>query len=216
MSVKSKSLENLERAMEGMEPGSLRYQILVNVKQFKTSWIELGQALYSVWKDKLYKQWGFSSFDAYTAKEIGIKKPTAMKLLRSYSFLEKEEPEYLKKDYAESTDAASMPSYESIDVLRQAKDKKVLDEDDYRDLKKNVFEQGKDAGELKKDLTALIRQREELTPEEAREQKRTVTLRRFLGTLKSLKLELESAKLVSASIIKDAARLIQELESELQ
>ena len=89
---KPKSLRNIEDKMASLEEGSLRYHVLESAKNFKSSWIELGRSLYSVYKDKLYKAWGFNTFDAYTLKEIGIKKPTAMKLLRSYYFLEKEEP----------------------------------------------------------------------------------------------------------------------------
>ncbi len=214
-SLKPKSLQNLEERMSQLDENSLRYQILESAKNFKTSWIDLGRALYSVWKDKLYKEWGYSTFDAYTIREIGIRKQTSMKLLRSYYFLEQEEPGYLKEDYVQSSEAASLPSYESIDVLRLAKNKKLLDEADYDNFKKAIFEKGKDAREVKKDLTAIIRQREELEPEEARERKRISTVKRFLSTLKSLKEEITVSKLVSASIIKEVSKLIDKLESEI-
>ena len=55
-----------------LRPGDPR--ILENAKNFKRSWIELGRSLYSVWKDKMYKTWGYSTFDAYTSKEINIRK----------------------------------------------------------------------------------------------------------------------------------------------
>ena len=198
-----------------MDESSLRHHILQSAKDFKTSWIELGRALYTVWRDKLYKEWGYSTIEAYTSKEIGIRKQTAMKLLRSYYFLEKEEPEYLKNDYAGSTDTALVPGYESIDVLRQAKNKKDLDSQDYASLKKAIFEKGKDAPEVKKDLTALIRERKELDPEEAREARRFSLLKRFLGSLKGLKRELETAKLGSSALIKDPDSLIKRRESEI-
>ncbi|MDD2703597.1 MAG: hypothetical protein PHC33_06310, partial [Candidatus Omnitrophica bacterium] len=189
---------------------------LEKVKHFKTSWIDLGQALYSVWKDKLYRQWGFNQFDTYTAKEIGIKKPTAMKLLKSYYFLEKEEPEYLKKSVeGEPEDAGSIPSMEAVDLLRSAKNKKTLGESEYADLKKDVFEKNRDVKEIKKDLTGLMRQREELDPEEAREKHRDRSLRRFLGALRAVKHEIETAKLLPVSIIKEADTLIRKIEHEL-
>ncbi len=213
--IKTKSIEKLEQKMQDMEEGSLRQHILKNAKDFKTSWIELGRALYSVWKDKLYKEWGYGTIEAYTSKEIGIRKETAMKLLRSYYFLEKEEPDYLKNDYVESADTALVPSYESIDVLRQAKDKKDLDSYDYAAIKKAIFEKGKDAREVKKDLTALIRQRKELDPDEARRERRMAVLKRFLGSLKALKREIEISKLASVSIIKEAQSLIEKIENEI-
>jgi len=213
--TKTKALRNLEEKMENIDDNSLRYHILENAKNFKSSWIELGRALYTVNKDKLYKEWGYSSFDIYTAREIGIRKQTAMKLLRSYYFLEKEEPLYLKKEYVDSSDAAVIPSYESIDILRQAKNKK-LDEQDYQDFKKEVFEKGRDARDLRRGLTSIIKQREELDPEEARERKKYSTLKRFLGVLKSLRQEMEILKLASASVVKDAASLIKRLEAEIE
>ena len=212
----TKSLDNIEQKMKDMDAGSLRYHILENAKNFKVSWVELGRALYTVWKDKLYKDWGYTTLDAYTGKEIGIRKQTAMKLLKSYYFLEKEEPQYLKQEYIQGAEASVIPSYESVDLLRQAKTKKTLDADDYAGLKKEVFENGKDAREVKKDLTALIRQRQELEPEEAHEKKRLSTLRRFLGTLKALKQEAEMGKLLPAPLIKEMNALVSKLEDELR
>ncbi len=213
---KSKSLQNIEEKMGSLDVNSLRYHVLESAKNFKTSWVELGRSLYSVWKDKMYKEWGFATFDAYTAKEIGIKKPTAMKLLRSYYFLEKEEPAYLKEGYAASADTAKLPSYEAVDLLRKAKDKKTLDREDYSKLKKEIFEDGKDVQSVKRDLTTLIRQREELEPEEAYKKRRTATLRRFIGSLKALKQEAEISKLLPAQLIKEAQELIRKIEEEIQ
>ncbi len=210
-----KSVRNLEEKMQDMDQNSLRYQILRSAKDFKTSWIELGRALYTAWKDKLYKTWGYSQFDVYTAKEIGIRKATALKLLRSYYFLEKEEPGYLQQEYTDSADAKSVPTFESVDVLRRAKSKKGLEKSEYERLKADVFEKGKEASEVKKDLTALIRQRNELDPDEAREQKRQVTLKRFIGTLRSLKDEAAVAKLLPPGLLKEAAELIRKIEEEL-
>lgn len=212
---RTKSLDNIEEKMRDAEEGSLRYHILQSAKNFKTSWIELGRSLYTVWKDKLYKEWGYGTIEAYTSKEIGIRKQTAMKLLRSYYFLEKEEPAYLRSDYAASHEAALAPSYEAIDILRQAKDKSYLDDTDYANIKKEIFEKGRDAREVKKDLTAIIRQRKELDSEDSREQKKTATLKRFLSILKSLKRELEISKLASYSIVKEADNLIKKIESEI-
>lgn len=212
---KTKSLQNIEEKMESLDVNSLRYRVLENAKNFKTSWIELGRVLYSVWKDKIYKEWGFSTFDLYTAKEIGIKKPTAMKLLRSYYFLEKEEPAYLKEDYAESTDPAKLPSYEAVDLLRKAKDKKALDSQDYSRLKKEIFEDGKDWQTVKRGLTSLIRQREELEPEEVYKKRRIATLRRFVANLKALKQEAEISKLLPTQLIKEAQELIRKIEEQI-
>ncbi|MEI6831406.1 MAG: hypothetical protein WCK61_01720 [Candidatus Omnitrophota bacterium] len=213
--TKTKSLKNIEEKMEGLDRGSLRYHILESAKNFKCSWIELGRSLYSVWKEKMYKEWGYINFDIYVSREIGIRKQTAMKLLKSYYFLEKEEPQYLKADYAQNNLAAQIPSYESVDILRQAKNKKVLDENDYNNLKKEIFEKGRDAVELKKNLGVIIRSRQELEPEEAQEKRKMVTLRRLLGQLRSLKQEVEVLKMLPMPLIKELDALIKKFDLEI-
>jgi len=212
---KSKSLQNIEDKMQDMDESSLRYYILESAKSFKTSWVSLGRALYSVWKDKLYKDWGFNTLEGYTSKEIGIKKPTAMKLLRSYYFLEKEEPQYLTKEYEESANPVSVPTYESVDLLRKAKNNKILDNQDYTNLKKDIFEKGRDTQAVKKDLTTLIRQRKEIDPEESHEKERVGVIKRYLNVLKSMKKEIEITKLLPPTLLKETESLIGKLEEEI-
>ncbi len=212
---KTKSLSAIEEKMADVDEGSLRYKILSSAKSFKTSWIDLGQSLYSVWKDKLFKDWGFLTFDAYTSKEIGIRKNTALKLLKTYYFLEKEEPHLLNKGYVETKDASEVPSYEAIDVLRLAKKKQVLDEEDYKRFRKDVLEKGKDAREVKKDLSTLIRQREELEPDEARKKRREATIKRLLTTLRSLRMEIEVTKVLPSDVLKQMKMLIDRIEAQI-
>ena len=213
--IRTKSIEKLEKKMEEMNADELRYQVLNTAKSFKTSWIGLGQILHAVWKDKLYKDWGYAEFDSYTTKEIGIRKQTALKLLRSYSFLENENPRYLQKDYNEGAEPKSIPSYESVDVLRQASKNKNIDREDYAKIKKYVLEGGKDAKEVKKDLTQMIKQQEELDPEEARQKKRSLVLKRFVSTLKSIRKEIKVSNILPEKVIKDVDKLINELDLEV-
>jgi len=214
--LSTRSLNSIENKMGDIDEDSIRYRILRSAKNFKTSWIELGQALYSAWKDKLYKEWGYITFDAYTQKEIGIKKTTALKLLKSYYFLEKEEPAYVQKEHTESCDAGNIPNLDSVNMLRLAKNKDVMDRDDYARLKKEVLDNGKEPKDFKKDLTTLIRQREELDPDEARKARRIATLKRLISMLKAVKTEAEASKLLPANIIKETVSLISRIESELE
>jgi hypothetical protein len=213
--IKTKSIRSIENKIEQLGEEGIRRNILESAKDFKTSWISFGQALYSVWKDKLYKGWGYDKFETYTSKEIGIRKQTALKLLRSYCFLEKEEPSYLRKDYNEETDTALVPTYETVDMLRLARNKKGLDRQDYHMIKKSVLEMGKDPGAVKKDLTALMRQREELEPEEAWQKKRATLIKRFLTTLKSLVQQARVSNMLSSSAIDDMQNIINRIEAEL-
>ena len=211
----NKSIKKIQLKMQDMDKNSVRYQALQHAREFKASWIGLGRALYTVWKDKLYRDWGFGNFDAYTSKEIGIRKQTALKLLRSYYFLEKEEPQYLQASGAENTESAPAPAYESVDLLRRASRRKELNKADYADLKNKLFDSGKDVNEVKKGLTALIRQRQELEPEEAWQKKRMAFVRRLLGTLKALRTELKATKALPEQILKETEKLIGHLESEI-
>jgi hypothetical protein len=213
--TKTKSLKDIKEKMQDLDQSSLRYHVLESAKNFKSSWIDLGRALYSVWKDKMYKLWGYATFEAYSGREIGIRKQTAMKLLKSYYFLEKEEPQYLREEYIVCADALKVPAYESVDVLRLAKNKKEVGDEDYAAFKKEIFEKGKDPCQLKKDLTALIRQRKEISPEQAREQKKFSAVKRLMGTLKSLKREIEISKLLPASLVREAEALIKKLEAQV-
>jgi len=213
--MKQKSIIDLEQRMANVNGDSFRYHVLETAKGFKTSWVELGRALYSVYKDKMYKEWGYQTFEGYVVKEVGIRKQTSLKLLRSYYFLEKDEPGYLREQYVGSENVAALPSYESIDVLRRAKGNKELDKHDYVQLRKSIFEKGKDVSDVRKDLTALIRQRKEVEPEEAWAQKKEKNVKRLLTTLRSLKREVEDLKIVPATIIADLAKLIARLDEQL-
>ncbi len=192
----------------------IRHIMLENAKKFKTSWISFGQALYTVWKDKLYKKWGYEKFETYTAKEIGIRKQTAIKLLKSYYFMEREGPLYLQKDYNDEADTALVPTHESIDILRLARDKKNLHKEDYAKIKKSILEMGKDYSSARKDLTALIRQREELQPEEAWQKKRAGILKRLLSVLKSIVKEARQANMLSAKSLDEIENIANRIEAE--
>jgi len=212
---KTKSIRGIEEKMRAVDENSVRYRVLDGAKNFKTSWVQLGQALYTVWKDKLFKEWGYGNFDIYTSKEIGIRKHTAMKLLRSYYFLEKEEPAYLHREYVLSAEASCVPGLDSVDVLRLAKNKKELGQEDYDQLKNEVFRKGRDAGMLKKDLTSLIRQREELDPQEAWKRKKIASVKRAISLLKSLKKEIELSRMLPSSFIGEIEELVTKLETEI-
>jgi len=216
--IKSRGMEKIERKMADLEPGSLRYQVLASARDFKASWIGLGQILYSVYKDKLYKEWGYMSFEAYCKTEAGIQQTTASKLLHSYYFLERHEPEFLRAVHQEKegVEPKGIPQLEAVNVLRLAANNKELTEDDYQDFKKSVFEDGKDGKEVKKQVGLRMRSlREEEDPEKARAQRRQQTLRRLLSTLKTLQKEAVYGRLVSDRTAKELEKLCSSLDREL-
>ena len=160
--MKNNAIHRLEERMENMSPESLRYRVLESAKNFKSSWVELGQFLHTVYQDKLYRDWGYGLFEAYCAKEIGIRQQTAVKLLKSYHFLEKEEPDYLKRPFdARSALAAGkqadIPSFESVNALRLARQSEKISEKDYAKIREQVLDKGQEVAEVKKKIKYLLK-----------------------------------------------------------
>ena len=154
---KPKAIHRLEEQMGNLSPETLRYRVLESAKNFKTSWIELGQYLYAVYKDKLFRDWGHSNFEIYCAKEIGIRQQTAMKLLKSYYFLEKEEPAYLKKQARPEGRPTEAPAFESVNALRLAKQSDRISETDYEKIREQVLEKGDQPEEVKKKIKYFLK-----------------------------------------------------------
>ena len=152
----SKSIDRIQERMQTLPPESLRHRVLESAKQFKTSWVELGQYLVAVYKDKLFKDWGYSTFELYCAKEIGIKQQTAVKLLKSYLFLEEEEPEYLKAR-ASDHPASSAPSYEAVNALRLARQSERISDGDYEKVRAEVMEKGSEPEEVRKKIKYYLK-----------------------------------------------------------
>lgn len=204
--AKTKSLRNIEQKLSQLEPESMRYKVLDAAKNFKGSWLALGQYLYTAYKDKLYKEWGFMTFESYCLKEIGIRTQTAVKLLKSYYFVEKDEP-----DLVDST-----PPYEAVNVLRLAKLNPNIDEESYNKLKSNVAEEQKDFTEVGKQFRSMIRiAKEQSNPEEEQHRVFQGKLRRIISTLKSIKQEVQIKNLLPSKLLKQVEDLIIALEDKL-
>lgn len=193
---------------------NLRTHIAQHAKYFKLSWVELGQGLYSVWRDKLYQAWEFEKFEDYVIRELGLKKSLALKLVKTYFFVEQDEPVYLKKEFAEARKTAVIPGYESLDVLRLAHAHKELTREDYTKLRKDIFEKGKEASIVRKDLTTIIKERKKIDPDQAREERHEQSVRRLVTALKSFKKDMETLKLADPEIVEEAEELLKRLETQ--
>ena len=207
--AQSKSLEQIEERMAGLEPGTIRHEALQAAKRFKSSWIELGRVLWAVYREKKFKEWGYLSFDAYCAKEIGIRSATAKKLLHSYYFLEREEPSLLRKLQQESP--AKLPQADSVNMLRLLKNNEKIQGADYEQVRRYVLERGGEAPQVRKEIRSLLESAEP-DPEAARADRRQAVIRRTIGTLKSLKVDLQESKLVPAKLLAEIESLVKKLE----
>jgi hypothetical protein len=222
MLKKGSSMDTLDTSMDkrsktrpDITSEILRSQIREHSKNFKTSWVNLGQALYSVWKDKLFYAWGYDKFEYYVEQEVGLPKQLSLKLLKSYFFLEQEEPEYLKRDFNEKRDASKVPGYEAVNVLRLAKQRKELFKEDYLKLKRDVFDKGRGASSVRHDLTALLKERKPIDPEEERDTRNVAAIRKLFNALNSFDKDMEALKLIPDEIVKEAKELMTKVEKLL-
>lgn len=199
-----------------IENETLRNNTLDAAKRHKASWIELGQYLFSIHKDKLYKAWGFLSFETYCKKELGIKEATAAKLLKSYAFLEKEEPRMVRPEFKEEEPAAVLPHYESVNMLRLAKNNKNIAPEDFAELRNAAIKNGKEPKEFRAQVQRLLSEREVKDPAEVRQTRRNAAIKRLVTVLSNTRAELEKEKLLPEFLLKQISELAAKLEDQIE
>lgn len=207
---KTKSIHRLEERMEGLEPGSLRHRVLQSAKGFKSSWIELGQYLYAIYQDKLYRDWGYLTFEAYCAKETGIRQATAVKLLKSYSFLEHEEPEFLKNEVGDRK-PDRIPGFESVNALRLAKANENLPQKSYQELRDAVLEDVKEEADVKKKIRYVLKASTPQKPVDEAE-KKSQAVKKWIAQLRAVREEMSRLG-IPAKVTKKTEELLDVLEN---
>ena len=196
---------------------ALRQKTQDAAKRHKASWIELGQYLYTIHKDKMFKEWGYLVFETYCKKELGIKETTAAKLLKSYAFLEKEEPSLASTERFMEEDAPKdVPHYESVNLLRLAKENKNLTTNDFADLRESVIRHAKEPKEVRAQVKKLLSDREVKDPAEVRRTRRNTAIKRLVTMLSGTKRVLESEGLLPAYLIKQISELAAKLEDQIE
>ena len=216
---KPASLRRIEEKLKTTDPESLRHHVLEACCRFKNSWIELGQALFGVQRDKQYKEWGFAEFEDYCAKELGIRKNTALKLIRSYAFLEHEEPEYIRRAREPEAEEAARryPDLESVNLLRLAKTAKRLPEDDYVKLRRDVLEEAREARDVRKILQTMDRSaRDREAPAAIRQDNRNAFLMRVVRVLRDARQEAGARHFLLPATLSEMVRLADKLEAEAE
>lgn len=196
---------------------SLRQKTVDIARSHKTSWIQLGQCLFTVYKDKMYKSWGYLTFEAYCLKDLGIKNTMASKLLKSYGFLEKEEPQLAEtgSNPESQEDPKKIPNYESVNLLRLARENKLFTPKDFSQLREAVIEQGKDPKEVKVQVKKILDERKPAQTKEQKEVKRQSKIRRLIGLIKAGVRDLEDDDLLPDHLAKQVDSLIQKLEDQI-
>jgi hypothetical protein len=198
-----------------MSNNELREKTVEIAKRHKASWIQLGQHLFSIYKNKLYKEWGYQQFETYCQKELSIRNTTASKLIKSYSFLEKEEPRIIKPDFTEEQTPRKIPDYEAVNLLRLAKNNKNIPTNEFAELRNDVLNEGKEPKEVRATVKKILETHAPKDTPEMKGQKRGSILRRLIGFLNSAKTQLEEEDLVPDYLLKQIDTLAQKLEDQL-
>ena len=198
-----------------MSNEELREKTVESAKKHKASWIQLGQHLFSIYKNKLYKEWGYQAFETYCQKELSIRDTTASKLIKSYSFLEKEEPRIVKPDFTEEETPRKIPDYESVNLLRLAKNNKNIPTNEFAELRNDVLNEGKEVKEVRAQVKKILETHAPKDTPELKDQKRGSILRRLIGFLNGAKTQLAEEDLVPDYLLKQIDALTQKLEDQL-
>lgn len=183
-------------------PGSFRQTVLLAAKRFKSSWVELGKLLVKVRNEALFEEWGYPSFEAYCLAEIRIKKQTADKLTRSFSFLDKHEPKAMSRDDIVET----APAFEVVQVLADAEERGQLSAQEYRSIRDSIWDQARPVSELKRELVEQFPAPEGPRPNDAAQ------LRRLASWAKKLAGDLREHKKVPRAVCDRADALAEEVE----
>ena len=198
-SPKTKGELVIEQIMQQLDPASPRYRVLTVARQFKSSWVELGEQLSLVRNAGEYSSWGYGSFDDYCREEVRIKKETAYKLTGAYNYLAKEEPAVL----ARSREMQSIPDYRSIDMLRQAREDQQLNDEQFQLLRDTVIEKERSHPTVAKQFRELTVQHNTLTEQQI--------LRQTLATARRLEGQLQQLQSLPEESLTSFATLLDEL-----
>ena len=193
--------EVISHKVSQVPPGSLRQTVLLAAKRFKSSWVELGKLLVKVRDGALYEEWGYPTFEAYCLAEVRIRKNTADKLTRSFSFLDKHEPRAMaQEDIVETA-----PAFEVVQVLADAEDRGKLSAQEYKSIRDSIWDQERPVSELKRELV-------EQFPPEVKETNDATHLKRMAAWARKLASELQGNKKVPRALVERAEALAEEVE----
>jgi hypothetical protein len=194
---------DIQKKAQSVPPGTFRHTVLVAAKRFKSTWAELGKLLVQVRDEAKYEEWGYPSFEAYCLKELHIKKQTALKLTRSFSFLAKHEP---PEAVREEDFPQRAPAFEVVEVLADAADRGQLSPAEYRSLRDSIWNPEKSATELKREFSERFPRPPPEPPPE------NVQLRRLAQMARKLASELSGTRKVPSAIAERAAALADDIE----
>lgn len=153
------SIQKINDKLATIPPDSLRHQVLVALRQFRASWVNLGRLLNEMVYGGDYKEAGFADFEVYCARELGLKKPTVQKLMISYNYMRKYEGKRLAQlEDSEDSDLGT-PDYQTVELLDRVRRRDAVPEEEMEEIHSRVFD---DAGtdseiDIRKELRQCLK-----------------------------------------------------------
>ena len=119
-----------------------RAELIRRARRFKSSWIELAEALTQAKRTGRWQEWGYDSFEAYAKGELHLKQETVDKLPGSYSFLQRRAPAVLSRDPIREP----FPTYQAVDFLRRAEESDTAPREAVEEIRRRVIEEAAPLG----------------------------------------------------------------------
>lgn len=176
----SKTEQAMVERLQTLDPGTQRYGVLVSAIEFKRSWIQLARHLTDCRQQNAFKEWGYRTFEAYAQHELHLRRETAQKLVRSFDFLASHERPLLDRATG-SDEVTQLPSYQALDILAEARQNPYLAEQDYKDIRDQVFREDPAPNQVRK----LVKERAPEPPKQQDEDP-TARLRKCLALAERL------------------------------
>ena len=149
---RTKTEAALEEAEQTHADDPERAELLRRARRFKTSWIELAEALTAARKHGSWQRWGYETLEAYAKAELRLRPETVDKLTGSYSFLQRRAPAVLERDPLREP----MPSYQAVDFLRRAEDREDAPRDTVDEIRRRVLEEAAPAASVSRAYGGVV------------------------------------------------------------
>jgi hypothetical protein len=199
----SSAAAKINRTLTEITPGTLRHTVLSAAKRFKTTWVELGKLLVSVRDEAKYEEWGYRSFETYCSRELHIRRATALKLTRSFSFLAKHEPRIRDTD----EEAVSLaPAFEVVEVLADAEERGQLSNQEYKAIRDSIWNPEQPMTQLRRELNERFPRPAPTPPADE------LVMRRLAAAARKLAEDLSRQSRVPKAVAERAAALAEDVE----
>lgn len=198
-------LNKYDQLLLDLDPETTRAKAVCAIRDFRSSWIDLGHVLCEVAYGGDYKDWGYNDFELYCTSELGLKKNTAKKLMVSYQYMKGREPELLQS--AESGETKTLPDYTTVEQLARAEKCDDVDQDKIESVRVKVFSGELTDADAKREIKAA---RADPTLPDMERIKSINNIRRMAKSLRKTMLICE--KFVPEETYKRAENILVDLE----